>query len=224
MSDRQQLKGVLCAYSCPVTSASTVTEPRTGKWERSFAAIVARCCRCDSPGDTPHRSCAGTRERNSRHCGYCGADFTLYERDLNTVCPNCFARVSDRTRYCPQYAELLSGQSVAGEDSRFVCPMCPNDEKLASRQLGKENLNILECQYCTRLWIGIDSFSELRDRVAEDATSPVKILLGQLKPRKLRPHAGTMYRKCIQCDKIMIRRQCAKRSGVIVGVCGHHGI
>ena len=168
--------------------------------------------------------CAGTRERNSRHCGYCGADFTLYERDLNTVCPNCFARVSDRTRYCPQYAELLSGQSVAGEDSRFVCPMCPNDEKLASRQLGKENLNILECQYCTGLWIGIDSFSELRDRVAEDATSPVKILLGQLKPRKLRPHAGTMYRKCIQCDKIMIRRQCAKRSGVIVGVCGHHGI
>ena len=180
---------------------------------RDHTAAVVRCS-----------SCGGARDANARRCGFCGADFTLHERDLNTVCGNCFARVSDRARYCSQCGERLSGESIAGDDSRFVCPACASEEKLAARQLGKQRANVLECQYCTGLWIGVDAFRELRDRVVGNTATPVDALIGTPKPRKLRRQAGPMYRKCVVCRKLMARRQYAKRSGVVIDVCRDHGI
>src|SRR5688500_11593059 len=49
--------------------------------------------------------CGGSREKGERTCNYCGSDFTIHELDLNTVCPGCLARVSDRARYCHHRSE-----------------------------------------------------------------------------------------------------------------------
>lgn len=189
-----------------------VLEVRRPQGQDHTAAVV----RCSS--------CGGVREEDARRCGYCGADFTLHERDLNTVCPNCLARVSDRARFCSQCGERLSGEAISAEDSKFVCPACATEETLVSRKLGKERINVLECQYCAGLWVGVDAFDELRDRVAGNAAGPVDALLDRPKPRRLRRQPGPKYRKCVVCRKMMSRRQYARGSGVVIDVCRDHGI
>src|SRR5262245_1339941 len=56
---------------------------------RAGDAVVVRCSSCGAP-----------REQGAASCGYCGADFTARERDENTLCPVCFARIGDRARFC----------------------------------------------------------------------------------------------------------------------------
>jgi len=180
---------------------------------KSHAASVVRCS-----------SCGGARQEGARQCGYCGADFTLHERDLHTVCPGCFARVSDTARYCPQCGDMLSAESVASDLTSRICPVCPAEAQLASRRLGKEKLNVLECQRCTGLWIGVEAFKELRKRAAQQAVSLDGATFGQPKPNRLKRHTGPMYRQCVDCRRLMTRRQYATGSGVIIDVCKDHGI
>ena len=52
-------------------------------------AAVVRC-----------HACGGPREGDAKSCRYCGADFTLHDQNLQTICPNCMTRVSDKSRYC----------------------------------------------------------------------------------------------------------------------------
>ena len=169
-------------------------------------------------------SCGGARQENTRNCGFCGADFTLHERDLNTVCPNCLARVSDRARYCSECGDFLSAEAIAGETARFICPACPEEEHLASRRLGHENVNVLECQSCTGLWISVESFRELRDRAAKQAAHLEEAALAEARPRERTKQSGPLYRPCVECEKLMARRLYAPGSGVIIDLCRDHGL
>lgn len=169
-------------------------------------------------------SCGGARQGGTRNCGFCGADFTLHERDLNTVCPNCLARVSDRARYCMECGDFLSAEAIAGESAQFFCPACSEEEHLASRRLGHENVNTLECQACTGLWISVESFRELRDRAARQAAHLEEAVLAQAKPRERTVQTGPLYRPCVVCRKLMSRRLYAPGSGVIIDLCKDHGL
>jgi Zn-finger nucleic acid-binding protein len=180
---------------------------------KGHEAAVVRCS-----------SCGGAREKGLEHCTYCRADFTLHERDLDTVCPRCFARVSDRARYCPQCATHLTAEMLAGEETTFVCPVCADDRHLQSRQLGHEQVSVLECQRCTGLWLGTQSFLELRNRTSRAAEHLRDALRGQPRPQRLQDHAGPLYRHCVRCRKLMSRRQYARGSGIIIDICRDHGI
>lgn len=180
---------------------------------RGHDAAVVRCS-----------SCGGARQEEARNCGFCGADFTLHERDLNTVCPNCLARVSDKARFCCQCGDRLSAEAVAGEDLQGQCPACPKEEQLASRRLGHENVNVLECQGCAGLWLSVASFRELRDRAARRAVHLDEAAFAQPDPRQRRDQSGPLYRPCVVCQQLMVRRWYAPGSGVIVDLCKDHGI
>ena len=169
-------------------------------------------------------SCGGAREKGGNSCHYCGADFTLHERDLNTVCPSCFARVSDKAKFCSHCAAVLSAESIAGEDTHLVCPVCPSDEKLLSRRLGREKISVLECQKCTGLWLGTESFRQLKQRVARGAVNFSGALARKPAPQKLKKQQGPLYRYCIRCSKMMARKQYAPGSGIIIDFCREHGI
>ncbi len=180
---------------------------------KGHEAAVVRCS-----------SCGGARQGNDRTCSFCGADFTLHERDLNTVCPNCLARVSDKARYCCQCGERLAAEAIAGKESKAVCPACPGTEHLASRELGHEKLNVLECQSCTGLWLSVETFRELRDRTARGAAHLDEAVFAQAKPRQRSDQTGPLYRPCVLCGKLMSRRQYAPGSGVIIDLCKDHGL
>lgn len=194
-------------FRCHCGVVLTVEQPR------GHEAHVVRCS-----------SCGGARQKNARNCGYCGADFTLHERDLNTVCPNCLARVSDRARYCCQCGDRLAAEAVAGETVQGVCPACPEEEHLASRRLGRENVNVLECQNCTGLWLNVASFRELRDRAARRAVHLDEAAFSQAEPRQRTDQTGPLYRPCVVCGQLMVRRWYAPGSGVIIDLCKDHGI
>ena len=174
---------------------------------------VVRCSNCGAP-----------RVKNATSCGFCDADFTIHERDLNTVCPNCMARVSDRAKFCNQCGDSLSAETLAGEASAWSCPQCGDKVKLHTRQLGKQNVAASECQICAGLWISHSAFKKIRKRAMTEAAHMTDLIESPPKPAELRPHTGKFRRPCAQCGTIMNRKQYARGSGVIIDICRHHGI
>ncbi len=191
-------------FHCLCGRVVTVREPH------AHDAAVVRCSGCGAP-----------RLGGAAACGYCGADFTLHERDLHTICPACAARVSDRARYCHHCATALLPQPL-GAGTEHPCPACGDGAGLDSRRLGDEQLAVLECPRCAGLWVGRDTFEVLLDRArARSVADPS----GRPPPPPSPSHRqhGPLYRPCPECGGLMNRRNFGRRSGVIVDTCAAHG-
>jgi Zn-finger nucleic acid-binding protein len=173
-------------------------------------ASVIRCSSCGAP-----------REGNAGECAHCGADFTIHDQDLQTVCPSCLARVSDRARYCHHCATLLVAESVAGESTSCDCPACGSGYELTHRQLSNRQINVLECQVCGGFWIALETFEKLLDLVSQQSKPSGKVGTPPPSPPSQERSA---YRPCAVCGQLMNRRNFGRNSGVVVDICGSHGI
>lgn len=129
-------------------------------------AAVVRCSACGAP-----------RAGQERSCRYCSSDFTLHERDLDTLCPQCMTRVSGKGRFCHSCATPLLLSQVAAAPSAHPCPACGDGTSLSSRRLGSEDAAILECRLCAGLWLEKEVFELLAARArtgrAPDLPGPV---------------------------------------------------
>lgn len=179
----------------------------------SHEASVVRCSACGGPrqGDLPS-------------CGFCGADFTLHEQDLRTVCPGCAARISDRARFCHHCGLAITPDAGASESTERVCPACGDRHPLSSRRVG-EDIHLLECDRCAGFWLSTAVFTRLEQRAKSDEVLDAAILTGEggTEPPSL-PSEGRIYRPCPSCGALMNRRNYGKRSGFVVDVCKDHGI
>ena len=185
----------------------TIEEPK------GHDAAVIRCSSCGAP-----------RQDGSESCGFCHSDFTLHEQDLQTVCPKCLARVSSLAKYCHHCATPLIPEMAAGDETQLICPVCPGEQRMTSRRMGEEQITVLECGKCTGLWLSNDAFTQLADRVSSEATPPSHVNTERPQPAKSTEQTGPRYRKCVQCQKMMQRRQYARGSGVIIDICRYHGV
>jgi Zn-finger nucleic acid-binding protein len=176
---------------------------------RGHDASVVRCSSCGAP-----------REKKSASCGHCGADFTVHERDLNTVCPACLARVSDRARYCHHCATALMAEALKVDQSTVKCPACEPRKRLSSRRLGGYPMAVLECPRCVGLWLGVSELDQLFEYESRTGNGPVvHAVLGESSSDR------RAYRPCPVCDELMARRNFGGgKSGVVVDICGTHGI
>jgi Zn-finger nucleic acid-binding protein len=195
-------------FHCRCGAVLTVHQPH------GHDADVVCCSRCGAP-----------RSQGAMSCQYCGADFTLHERDLDTVCPHCLACVSHNAKFCHHCGTRISPEMVAGEDSKLNCPACGNGYTLRSRALGE--VSALECNRCAGLWLGTDSFRQLTEKAAVDAKNAEP----RGAPQKARaeeaetpPPSATRYRPCAVCGQLMVRQNYGRQSGVIVDVCKYHGV
>jgi len=198
-------------FRCHCGDVVKVREPK-----RHDAAVV-RCSSCGAP-----------REERDAACRFCGADFTLHERDLHTVCPGCFARVSDSARFCHHCGLRLAPECLAGAATPLHCPACSESSLLTNRRIGDSSA--MECGRCAGLWLGNDTFQQLSER-AESETLDLDRLFdashAQASPRGPADQSepeGWRYRKCPACGQIMHRRNYAGASGVIVDFCREHGV
>jgi len=180
-------------------------------------------------------SCGAARLEGTTRCPYCESEFTLHERDLNTVCPHCLALVSDRARFCHHCGTGLVPELDAGTESELLCPGCQDGRRLVSRRLGEENVAALECGTCAGLWIGHDAFHLLLERARHDVL-PDGTFLDP--PRELAAGVGlppgaasargprhrSFYRPCPVCGEAMNRRNYGHSSGVIIDLCKGHGV
>jgi Zn-finger nucleic acid-binding protein len=200
-------------FRCHCGEVLTVHEPR------GHDAAVVCCAHCGAP-----------RHEGALACEYCGADFTLHERDLDTVCPHCFTRVSNHARFCHFCGKPISPEMLAGTPSKLICPACGSNHTLTSRAWGK--VSALECQCCAGLWLGIPSFEQLTaDAAAEAATadrdnhSKARAPQVESPPLDSSPApTGQRYRPCAVCGQLMVRQNFGHHSGVVIDRCKPHGL
>ncbi|MCE9546472.1 MAG: zf-TFIIB domain-containing protein [Planctomycetia bacterium] len=195
-------------FRCHCGESITVAAPQ------GHEAAVVRCSSCGAP-----------REKNAVACNFCGADFTVHEQDLDTVCPGCLALVSDRARFCHHCGLSIQPELAHGAETPLACPTCGPDCFLTSRYLGLEQVTALECQRCAGFWLGSEAFDKLLVRAVHDALPPGH-LLNSARPKlpAMDRSEGWHYRPCPMCRQLMVRQSYGHGSGVIVDVCRGHGI
>lgn len=180
---------------------------------RSHEAAVIRCSSCGAP-----------RGEAAERCRYCSAEFTLHERDLDTVCSSCAARVSGRARFCHSCGSPILVRQAAVGVTDFPCPACGEGRALVSRQLGQTNVAMFECGGCGGMWIEREIFEVLAERARTSALPDLDLRpAGGAQPSGS-PARGPFYRPCPVCRTRMNRRNYALRSGVVVDVCQRHGV
>jgi Zn-finger nucleic acid-binding protein len=206
-------------FRCHCGAVVTVQQPK------GHEARVVRCSSCGAARGDDHAD----------RCAYCHSSFTLHERDLNTVCPHCLALVSDRARFCHHCGTGLAPELDAGGETDLTCPACGDERRLVSRQVGQEELAILECGSCAGFWLGHEAFRLLIER-AQRETLPEGTLLEN--PRDVAARFGlpagsvrskpqatdSFYRPCPLCGELMNRRNYGGTSGVIIDLCKGDGI
>ena len=145
-------------------SCSCGTTLEVGRPSAHDAAVI-RCSSCGAP-----------REDSAEACRFCGAEFTLHARDLDTLCSGCMARVSGKARFCHSCGlPILVAQAAIGQregegmGSAPRCPACADGHPLVSRQLGRSNVALFECPGCAGLWIDKEIFEVLADRARSEA-------------------------------------------------------
>jgi len=180
-------------------------------------ARVVRCASCGAP-----------REQGASACKFCHSDFTVYEKDLNTICPHCMARISDSSKFCQYCGVKISPQFSMGKRSGMNCPACEDSKPLFLRN-EPDQLAFHECHICAGVWLSQEAFETF---IKNSQSEEVSWLLGQLPQPKnsvvdLRGEAGPQsrfYRPCPTCQATMNRHNVANRSGVIVDFCSKHGV
>jgi Zn-finger nucleic acid-binding protein len=193
------------AFQCSCGATVTVPPPK------AHDAAVVRCSSCGAP-----------REGEEPACRFCGAELTLHELDLDTICPGCMARVSGQARFCHHCGSpILAGQAAAGE-SGYRCPSCQGERPLTSRRLGRANVALFDCALCGGIWIEKEIFAVLADRAR--AGHLPEGLGGGVPLEAPIPAQPVRYRPCVTCGALMNRRNYGRKSGVIVDVCARHGL
>ncbi|NLF09757.1 MAG: hypothetical protein GX594_17520 [Pirellulaceae bacterium] len=195
-------------FRCHCGTVVTVRRPQ------GHDAAVVRCSSCGAP-----------RQHGSAACTHCGSDFTLHEQDLDTICPGCFARISNRAKFCHHCGLPLMPESLPGEKTDLVCPVCGKMSRLGSRRIG--DVSIKECDRCAGMWIDAGVLEQLVRKATTDLTIEDFHVSASARPEisaYTTKQRGPMYRCCPVCGKMMNRRNFARRSGVIIDACNKHGV
>ena len=194
-------------FRCRCGTIVTIAQPK------GHDATVVRCSSCGAP-----------RRDGATRCEFCGADFTLREKDLGTVCPHCLARISDAARFCDHCGYALAAEPLQIEETPLACPTCGADQRLSSRTIDCDE--VYECQACAGIWIGVETFRHFVRRAGDDGQHathrippPIPRSVCTTSPES-RQHRH--YLPCPVCQAPMTRQNFG--FGVIVDLCCRHGI
>ena len=171
-------------------------------------AEILRCAACGAhvAGEAPA-------------CGYCGAQVVREPGELSLICPECFARNADASRFCTACGVGFRPEPIPAEASTLPCPACGGP--LHATRVAE--VSLAECRGCHGLWVPGEHFERLIARATElrRAAGPTAPL-----PRVKRgvpSKRAVSYRRCPQCQAFMQRRNFKRSSGVIMDVCHKHG-
>ncbi|MGE5346880.1 MAG: double zinc ribbon domain-containing protein [Acidithiobacillales bacterium] len=164
-------------------------------------APTLRCPSCGAPAAEADRSCA--------HCGSLLA---------TRRCAACFTLNPHDARKCTRCGADLPSETLSASAAGRPCPDCR--VPLVARTTGV--LGYAECTRCGGLFLG----SEVFERVVEgaEARTTARAVEGEKPPEAERIPTRFHYRKCPQCGELMTRRNYGGGSGVILDVCGKHGV
>jgi Zn-finger nucleic acid-binding protein len=190
-------------------------------------------CRCGAAVDARPRpavdaeihrcgSCGAVVAKGAGHCDYCGSVIVHVRRNLSLLCPECFARNREDSRFC-----TACGVAFRPEPLETIAPELPCVEcgaLMPPRSVGRVSVN--ECPNCGGLWVPGDRFDALIDRAIEIRRQADAGTITAPSPRVRggNPVSDRVkYRSCPVCDAFMLRRNYRRTSGVIIDRCHDHG-
>jgi Zn-finger nucleic acid-binding protein len=167
-------------------------------------------------------SCAANVSAGATDCDYCGSVIVRDADELSLICPECFGRSADDSRFCTACGVAFRPEAVRIDGHELPCPSCSS--LMPPRQISGVALN--ECLSCHGLWVSGSGFDTLVSRAIEtrESASPAQRLAKKPRVTGANP-AGqrVQYRNCPECDAHMQRRNYRKRSGIIIDRCSQHG-
>ena len=178
---------------------------------RALAAVDAVVARCGS--------CGAQVGADAPSCGYCGSAIVRDPDKLSLICPECFARNSDASRYCVACGVAFRPELPLGAGRELACPACQTG--MPPSQVAGIALN--ECPGCHGLWVPGEHFDALVARAAQAsrerpaAAEPPRLKGANPLSQDLR------YRRCPECQQFMLRTNYRRSSGVILDRCTAHG-
>jgi Zn-finger nucleic acid-binding protein len=190
-------------------------------------------CRCGEAIDARPRTaveaavercgaCGASVASDAEQCAYCASPIVRDPDALSLICPECFARSSDESRFCTACGIPFRPETVRVDGHEFPCPVCT--KLMPPRQIGGIALN--ECEGCHGLWTPGDGFDALVARAIDARQNASAAELQRLKPRVTGSNPAAQrvqYRKCPECDGFMQRTNYRKKSGIIIDRCVSHG-
>src|ERR1700724_2788722 len=142
-------------------------------------SAVARCSAWGAP--------RGGGEPGGRHCG---ASLPVLERDIDTICPVCMARVSGGARFCDHCGSPILVDQAAAAATTLRCPACGPRQLLRSRQFGGEPVAVSECVICGGLWADRRVFEVLLVRARHGELGGAAVAIAGERPERPTGRAG----------------------------------
>jgi Zn-finger nucleic acid-binding protein len=118
------------------------------------------------------------------------------------------------SKFCPHCGAWAVGVQQ-GAATAHLCPRC----HVALQHVEVATTPLEECTRCGGLWVDVVSF----DHICSDAEAR-QAATGLAVPPPVAVDATVRYLKCPQCQDLMNRMNYAGRSGIVINVCGKHGI
>lgn len=128
------------------------------------------------------------------------------------LCPHCRKEINESLPLCP----LCGGQIP--DEKKLETPRCPRCNTLLVKLFHK-NDEYDFCPDCEGLWLDREEFRRATRElnVFRDDEIEGNFL-------KTPPQDTLKYIPCVRCGKLMLKKNFAKISGVIIDECSRHGV
>jgi Zn-finger nucleic acid-binding protein len=178
---------------------------------RKLAAVDAVIARCGS--------CGAQIAPDAPTCAYCDSVVVRDPGKLSLICPECFARNAEQSRFCVACGIAFSPQPLPTEGSELPCPAC--ETRMPPSQVAGIAVN--ECPGCHGLWVSGGHFDALVKRAAQQREQRGPAADGPRVSRGNPLARSVQYRRCPECDQFMLRTNYKRSSGVVLDECRVHG-
>jgi Zn-finger nucleic acid-binding protein len=161
-------------------------------------------------------ACGAPVKRGIENCGYCGAhlDFSLKGKTVH--CPHCFRKIPAESSFCYRCARPVKSKVPQGKilEDR-LCPRC------RTAMIGRaiEDFSVMSCDSCEGMFIPHETFEMM-----QESSQRVIVPTERVQSSRMKGEERISYVRCPVCRKMMNRKNFARISGVIVDICGNHGI